>query len=110
MIAVDVSVECPVLPRRILLLRKSLLPAILLTLVASSCSLYHDYEASQPENIRQTESMLSDAGFRTIKIDTDDQVGLVEDLPQFELRKYTASAGTVYWYYDPKICACVYEG
>jgi hypothetical protein len=93
-----------------LFLRTRLLLAILSALVASGCSLYRDYENSKPEAIRQMESMLSDAGFRTIKIDSDDQVGLVEDLPRYELRRYTASSGTVFWYYDPKVCSCVFEG
>ena len=26
------------------------------------------------------------------------------------LRSYAAQSGTVYWYYDPDICECVYEG
>jgi hypothetical protein len=54
--------------------------------------------------------MLADAGFSQIKLDTDDKVGLVEDLPPHEIRSYAAQSGTVYWYYDPNICACVYEG
>ena len=92
------------------MLQRCFVLALLLALVASSCSLYRAYEDSKPEAIRQTESMLSDAGFRTIKIDTDDQIGLVEDLPRYELRKYPTSSGSVFWYYDPKICSCVYEG
>jgi len=54
--------------------------------------------------------MLSDAGFTTIKLDTSDKVGLVQDLPPHEIRSYAAQAGTVYWYYDPDVCSCVYEG
>ncbi|MGA7873270.1 MAG: hypothetical protein WCA22_20460 [Candidatus Binatus sp.] len=54
--------------------------------------------------------MLSDAGFTTIKLDTSDKVGLVEDLPPHEIRSYAVQSGKVYWYYDPDICACVYEG
>ena len=54
--------------------------------------------------------MLSDAGFTTIKVDTSDKVGLVEDLPPHDIRSYAAQSGMVYWYYDPDICACVYEG
>jgi hypothetical protein len=54
--------------------------------------------------------MLSDAGFHTIQIDTSDQAGLAANLPPYELRSYPASIGSVFWYYDPKICSCVYEG
>ena len=54
--------------------------------------------------------MLSDAGFQTIKVDTTEQVGLAEDLEPYDVRKYSASSGPVFWYYDPKICECVYEG
>lgn len=90
--------------------RGCLKAAILLALSASGCALYRSYEASKPETIRKTEAMLSDAGFTTIKLDTDDKVGLVEDLPPHEIRSYAAQSGTVYWYYDPDICECVYEG
>jgi hypothetical protein len=84
--------------------------AVLLALFVSSCALYRHYEASKPETVRTTEAMLSEAGFTTIKVVTDDQGGLVEDLPSYEIRKYTAQSGAVYWYYDPDICVCVYEG
>jgi hypothetical protein len=84
--------------------------AILPVLIASGCSLYRSYQASKPENIRAAESMLTDAGFQRIKIDTSEQVGLAEDLEPYELRKYAASSGSVFWYYDPKVCECVYEG
>ena len=93
-----------------LLLRTRLLVAILAAMIASSCSLYRSYQASKPENIRLTESMLTDAGFQTIKIDTSEQIGLAEDLEPYDLRKYAAGSGPVFWYYDPKICSCVYEG
>ena len=92
------------------MLRRCLVLALVPALVASGCSLYRSYQASKPETIRQTESMLSDAGFRTIKIDTSEQIGLVEDLPRYDLEKYPTSSGSVFWYYDPKICSCVYEG
>ena len=83
---------------------------VLLALIVSSCALYRRYEASKPETVRKTEAMLSDAGFTKIKVETDDQGGLVEDLPPNEIRKYSAQSGAVYWYYDPDICVCVYEG
>jgi hypothetical protein len=92
------------------LLHKRFIVAIFLALIVSSCALYRHYEASKPETVRKTEATLSDAGFTTIKVVTDDQGGLVEDLPPDEIRKYTAQSGAVYWYYDPDICVCVYEG
>lgn len=92
------------------LLQKISILAVLLTMIPSGCAAYRRYEASKPENIRKTEAMLSDAGFTTIKLDTDDKVGLVEDLPPDEIRSYAARSGTVYWYYDPDLCECVYEG
>jgi hypothetical protein len=92
------------------LLRRRFFAALLLALIASGCSAYRRYEASRPETIRQTESMLSDAGFHAIQIDTSDQAGLAANLPPYELRSYPASSGSVFWYYDPKNCSCVYEG
>src|SRR5216683_2542672 len=32
------------------------------------------------------------------------------NLPTYELRQYPASSGSVYWYYDPDNCSCVFEG
>jgi hypothetical protein len=84
--------------------------AFVLAVLASGCSIYRHYEASKPDNVRKTEAMLTDAGFSTIKIDNDDKTGLVEDLPSDQIYTYKAQSGTVYWYYDPDICLCVYEG
>ena len=89
---------------------KRFIVAVLLALIVSGCALYRRYEASKPETVRKTEEMLSDAGFTTIKVVTDDQGGLVEDLPPYEIREYSAQYGAVYWYYDPDICVCVFEG
>src|SRR5208283_4410531 len=92
------------------LLQKRFIIAVISALIGSGCAAYHHYEASQPKAVQNTEAMLSDAGFTTIKIDTSEQVGLVENLPPNEIRSYAAQSGKVYWYYDPDICACVYEG
>jgi uncharacterized membrane protein YgcG len=92
------------------LLHRLFIVGILLTLMVSGCAAYRHYQASKPEAVRKTEATLSDAGFTTIKLDSADKVGLVEDLPPNEIRSYAAQSGTVYWYYDPDICACVYEG
>jgi hypothetical protein len=83
---------------------------VLLALTLSDCAIYRRHEASKPETVRKTEAMLSDAGFTSIKVDTDEKGGLVEDLPPYEIRSYKAQSGAVYWYYDPDICLCVYEG
>jgi uncharacterized membrane protein YgcG len=91
-------------------LQKLIVVTVLLALTLSDCAIYRRYEASKPETVRKTEAMLSDAGFATIKVETDDQGGLVEDLPPDEIRQYSAQSGVVYWYYDPDICVCVYEG
>jgi uncharacterized membrane protein YgcG len=91
-------------------LRNSMVLTVAFTMLASGCAAYRHYEASKPENVRKTEAMLSDAGFTTIKLDTDDKVGLVEDLPTDELYTYKTQSSPVYWYYDPDICECVYEG
>ncbi len=91
-------------------MQKLFLFAVLLMLAASGCALYQHYQASKPETVRKTEVLLSDAGFTTIKVDTDEKGGLVEDLPPYEIRSYKAESAAVYWYYDPKICLCVYEG
>ncbi len=90
--------------------QKLFIAAVLIALTLSGCAAYRRYQASKPETVRKTEAALSDAGFTAIKLDTSDKVGLVEDLPPYEIRSYAAQSGKVYWYYDPDICACVYEG
>jgi hypothetical protein len=92
------------------LLQKRFIVAVLSALIVSGCAAYRRYEAARPENVRKNEAMLSDAGFTTIKIDASEQVGLVENLPPYEIRSYAAQSGKVYWYYDPDVCSCVYEG
>lgn len=91
-------------------LRNSVALAVVLAMLAPGCAAYRDYEASKPANVHETEAMLSDAGFTTIKLDNDDKVGLVEDLPAHKLYTYKTQSGAVYWYYDPDVCECVYEG
>ena len=91
-------------------MQKLIVLTVLLALTLSDCAIYRHYEASKPDTVRKTEAMLSDAGFSTIKVDTDEKGGLVEDLPPDEIRSYKAESGAVYWYYDPDICLCVYEG
>ena len=99
-----------VLTRKARSVRNSIALAIVLAMLASGCAMYRRYEDSKPENVWKTEGMLSDAGFTTIKLDNDDKVGLVEDLPAYELYTYKTQSGPVYWYYDPDVCKCVYEG
>jgi len=90
--------------------QKRLIAAVLSALIVQGCAAYHHYQASKPEAVKNTEAMLSEAGFTTIKVETSEQGGLVENLPPDEIRSYKAQSGMVYWYYDPDICACVYEG
>lgn len=99
-----------VFPKTVRWLRNSIVVVSALATLAPGCAAYRHYEASKPENVWKTEGMLSDAGFTKIKLDSDDKVGLVEDLPTDELYTYKAQSGPVYWYYDPDICECVYEG
>jgi hypothetical protein len=86
----------------------SLLLSILL--LACSCSALQRHHDAKPEVIRQTEAALSDAGFRAIGIDTSDHASLASTLPPHEIRSYGAQSRTVYWYYDPDLCGCLYEG
>jgi hypothetical protein len=77
---------------------------------ASDCSVYRRYQASTPENVRQTESMLAEAGFQKIVVDPSNPDSLASQLTPYELRSYPASGGQVIWYYDPDQCSCVFEG
>jgi hypothetical protein len=91
---------------------RSILIALAAASIAPGCSVYKHYQAAKPENVQKTEAMLTDAGFHTIQIDnsSSEQAGLAANLPTYELRQYAASSGSVYWYYDPDICSCVFEG
>jgi hypothetical protein len=106
----DLDAESCIGQRANSLLPNRLIVAMLSALIVSGCAATHRYEASRPEEINKTGAMLSTAGFKTIEIDTSEQVGLAKHLPLHELRSYHAQSGTVYWYYDPNICSCVYEG
>ena len=83
---------------------------MLSAVMLAGCAASRRYEASRPEKVEITEAMLSEAGFRTIKVDPSENVGLVSDLAPHEIGTYDAVSGTVYWYYDPRICSCVYKG
>jgi len=92
----------------ILKLRIGLAVAMLSSL--SSCSLYRDYQLTRPANILETEAKLEQAGFHHIAIETPAQNGAVMDLPLYRLNHYQSANGSVYWYADPKLCSCLYEG
>jgi hypothetical protein len=77
---------------------------------AASCSTYREYEAKKPANVWKMESMLEQAGFRRLWIDTPAQHGAVEALPLYQLNRYQAESGSVYWYADPGYCGCLFEG
>ena len=77
---------------------------------AGSCSLYDDYAASQPANVMKIESRLEQAGFRRIPIATPEQNGAVEQLPLHRLNRYQSASGSVFWYADPTVCSCLYQG
>jgi hypothetical protein len=78
--------------------------------IASSCSLYDGYQAEQPANIMELESRLVTAGFNRVPIETPEQNDAVASLPLHRLNRYQSAAGSVYWYADPTICSCLYEG
>ena len=94
------------------MITRALLIALLSSMfvVNSSCSMYQDYESKRPENIRKTESLLDQAGFRKVTIETPDQHGAVSALPLYRLNRYESASGNVYWYADPDLCTCLYEG
>ncbi len=78
--------------------------------IAGSCSVYNDYEANRPANVMKLESRLEQAGFRKISIETPEQDGAVAQLPLHRLNRYQSAAGSVFWYADPTVCQCLYEG
>jgi hypothetical protein len=78
--------------------------------LAGSCSLYDNYEAGRPANIMELEARLVTAGFRRVPIETPEQNGAVAALLLHRLNRYQSATGSVYWYADPTVCHCLYEG
>src|SRR5215472_14416562 len=58
--------------------------------------------------VRDTEARLEDAGFTKVLVDTPSED--LENLPTLKLNKYQTASGTVFWYYDPDYCQCLFEG
>jgi hypothetical protein len=77
---------------------------------AASCSVYNDYQASRPENVTKVEARLDQAGFRKVSIETPAQDGAVAQLPLHQLNRYDSAKGSVFWYADPTVCRCLYQG
>ncbi len=88
---------------------KAILPSVILAL-AASCSLYDNHEANEPSKVLETEARLVKAGFRRVAIENPDQNGAVAQLPMHRLNRYQSATGNVFWYADPTICHCLYEG
>ena len=78
--------------------------------LAASCSALDDYKASQPPNVARMETRMEQAGFRKISIETPEQNGAVEQLPLHKLNRYDSAKGSVFWYADPTVCKCLYQG
>jgi len=77
---------------------------------AASCGAFKDYENSKAENIRTVEARLEQAGFRKVPIESPAQDGAVAALPLHQLNRYDSAKGSVFWYADPTVCKCLYQG
>src|SRR5580658_9584626 len=86
------------------------LVALLLCAIAASCSVYSDVEANKPATILKMETRLEQAGFHRVPIATPDQNGAVAQLPLHKLNRYDSAKGSVFWYADPTVCHCLYQG
>jgi hypothetical protein len=78
--------------------------------MVSSCAMYQDYRDKKPDNIKKVETRLEAAGFKKVPIDTPVEKGAVEQLPLYELNRYDSARGSIYWYVDPTVCHCLYQG
>jgi hypothetical protein len=86
------------------------LVALMMCALAASCSIYSAYEQSKPANVMKLEARLTQAGFHRVSIDTPEQDGAVAELPLHRLNRYDSAQGSVFWYADPTICHCLYQG
>jgi hypothetical protein len=78
--------------------------------LAPSCAAYKDYAMNQPSQVTETESELAQAGFRKVPIETSEQHSAVAELHLNRLNQYESGEGKVFWYADPKLCKCLFEG
>ena len=85
-----------------------ILIAIAVSLI--SCSTYSHYEESKPDKVMETEARLAQAGFKRVSIETPDQNGAVAQLALYQINRYDSAKGSVFWYADPTICQCLYQG
>ncbi|MBV8138465.1 MAG: hypothetical protein JO121_22975 [Deltaproteobacteria bacterium] len=69
-----------------------------------SCATATNDEAT----VRDTEAKLEDAGFIKVLVDTPSEE--LEHITTFKLNQYQTASGTVFWYYDPDYCQCLFEG
>lgn len=97
-----------VMPMRTILIR--LILACAISALAESCSLYDNYEDSRPATVMEIEAQLVQAGFRRVPIESPEQNGAAAQLPMYRLNRYQSANGSVYWYADPTVCQCLYEG
>jgi len=95
-------------------MRTTLIKQLILTFIivatAGSCSVYSEYEANEPANVLELEARLVHAGFHRVPIETPEQNGAVAELPMHRLNRYQSATGSVFWYADPTVCHCLYEG
>ena len=89
-------------------IRLLLICTILATM--ASCSLYDNHQASRPAKVMEVEARLVQAGFHRVPIETPAQNGAVAQLPLHRINRYQSASGSVFWYADPTVCGCLYEG
>lgn len=77
---------------------------VLLLATTWSCATATNDEAT----VRDTEAKLEDAGFTQVLVDTPSEE--LENLTTFQVNQYQTASGTVFWYYDPDYCQCLFEG
>src|ERR1700730_9205084 len=97
-------------PTSLIPMRLRICVIVAIVFALPSCSLYRDYQLTRPANILETEAKLEQARFHHIAIETPAQNGAVMALPLYRLNRYQSANGSVYWYADPKLCSCLYEG
>ncbi len=90
------------------------LKAVALALVVAACwgcSAYKQYEFNKKlEQAKQTEAMLSAAGFVMVPAESEQQKKVLASLPPLTISHYPSRKGMVFWYSDPYNCKCVFRG
>ena len=84
----------------------------LLAISFCACSALGRRDAARPseKEIRRTEALLAGAGFKQFPAESDEERDVLGRITANRIQHYQSGTGIVYWYADPAVCQCLYQG